>query len=130
MSAIRSRTALLLLLLGAVLVPAQFVLIGSETHPLQRTVLTSEADDGGTQQTRAAGCHESAPSDQAPQNHECCTVGHLHAIGSAPMIIAPAFPVNPVNGSLRQSPSIEQIPSQTVQIFDTGPSGSTVPIRI
>ena len=133
MRVIRINTALGLLLTGVLLMAAQFVLVNhpSVTHSRPRTVLTSDADHAGTKHTRAAGCHEeSAPKDQAPENHDCCMVGHLHAIGSAPVIIAPAFAVNPVNGSLLQSASIEQNASQTNQISDTGPPGSVVPIRI
>lgn len=134
MPAVRFNTALGLLLTGVLLVAAQFVLLNdpSLTHPgLAGMEVTSEANQGGAGDTPAAGCHEeSAPRDQAPVNHDCCTVGHLHAIGSAPVIIAPAFAGSPVSSSLVQSASIAQIPPQTTQFFDTGPPGSVVPIRI
>src|SRR6185437_14963194 len=128
MSALRSRTARLLLL-SVFLMPAEFVLLGSgsRAHPLPRTVLTF----GTTQQTRAAGCHEdSSPSDKAPKNHDCCTLGHLHAIGSAQVSIAPVFAVTSVDNSFIPSAILDQPTSPARQISDTGPPNSAVPIRV
>ena len=129
MRSIQFNTALGLLVAGVLLMGAQFVLLThpSLTHPLPQTVLSSS----DTQHTQATGCHEeSAPKHHAPQNHDCCAVGHLHAIGSAAMHVARASAVSPVNTSILLSASIEQTASQTSQVSDTGPPGSAVPIRV
>ncbi|SRR5579884_163154 len=129
MRVVRFNTALGLLLTGVLLVGTQFVLLtySSLTHSLPRTVLTV----GGTGDKGAAGCHdESAPSDQNPKNHDCCTVGHLYALGSALVHIALACAVTPVNSSILLSANIDNSSSQATQVFDTGPPGSAVPIRV
>jgi hypothetical protein len=130
MRAIRFKTALELSLTGVLLMGTQFMLLThrSLTHP---GVAGTELTSAGTEGSGAAGCHEeSAPQGQAPQNHDCCTVGHLHAIASAQLIIAPAFAVTPLKGSILLSGSIDQTSSQTSQVSDTGPPGSAVPIRV
>lgn len=129
MLAIRFNTALGLLLTGVLLMAAQFVLLThpSLAHPLPRTVLISS----DTQDTREAGCHEeSAPTNQAPENHDCCRVGHLRAIGSAQVSIAPVFAATSVDDSSIQWASLDQTASPASQISDTGPPGSAVPIRV
>ena len=130
----RFNTALGLLLTGMLLTAAQFMLLNGPTsthRDLASRVLTPDANQGGAGDTSAPGCHqESAPRDQAPLNHDCCTIGHLHAIGSASVIIAPAFAVGRVSSPLVPSASIDQTVSQTTQFSDTGPPGSAFPIRI
>jgi len=134
MLAIRLNTAIGLLLTGVLLTATALVLL---SHPLLThsglvgTLLTSDANHRGAEGTGAAGCHEeSAPRDQAPANHDCCLVGHLRAIGSALVIIAPAFAVSPISSSFVQAASIEQEPSQTREFSDSGPPGSALPIRV
>ncbi len=134
MRTIRFNTALGLLITGGLLMAAQFVLLNdpmSTRRGLAGTVLTSGANQGDTDDAPAAGCHEEpVRRDQAPRNHDCCTIGHLHAIASASVVTAPAFAVSPVNSPLVQPASIEQTASQSSQFSDTGPPGSAVPIRI
>jgi hypothetical protein len=130
MRVIRFNMALGLLLTAVLLMPAQFVLL---TYPL----LTYPAVAGTgltslpTQATRSAPCHdESAPTDQTPKNHDCCVVGHLHAMGYAQASIAPAFEVTSVNRTAVRSATNEVTASYTGVFLDTGPPGSAVPIRI
>ena len=134
MLAIRFNTALGLLLTGVLLMTAQFVLLThpSLTHPLPRTVpMPENASNSPAEHAGAAGCHEeSAPTNQAPENHDCCTVGHLRAIGSAQVSIAPVFAVTSVDDSFIQWASLDQTASPARQISDTGPPGSAVPIRV
>jgi hypothetical protein len=134
MRVIRINTALGLLITGVFLITAQFAMLShaSIAHPLPRTVLTPEgASDGPVEHAGVAGCHkESAPTDQAPKNHDCCTVGHLHAMGSAQVSIATAFAITSVDNSFIQSADLAQTTSHTTQILDTGPPGSAVPIRV
>lgn len=130
MPVFRFHMALGLLLTAVLLMPAQFVLLTypSLTHPaVAGTVLTSD----GRQVTRSAPCHdESAPPDQSPKNHDCCLVGHLHALGYAQASIAPAFAATSANRTAVRSVTIEGTASYIGEFPDTGPPGSAVPIRI
>ncbi|GEM_PF-2896462 len=130
MRVIRFNTALGLLLTGVLLMGAQLVLLTGPSliHPgVAETVLNAD----GTHNTQAAPCHdESAPTNQTPENHDCCTVGHLHVIASAQVIIAPSFIVTSADNSFIPSASLNQAASPTRRVSDTGPPGSAVPIRV
>lgn len=134
MDVIRSKTTPILLLLGVLLIATHSRLLRhAPLSSLQsRTILTSSTNfAGGSEPTGATGCHEeSAPKERAPQNHDCCTFGHLHAIASAPLAVAPRLPVTAFNCSRRESASADQVTSPSDQISDTGPPGSALPIRI
>lgn len=112
--ALRSTTTLFLLVIGVSLMATQFV---------------SSPDSG--RQASVASCHEeSAPADQVPQNHDCCALGHLHAVGSAPLVVVPSIEVTAMTAArLRLTESRETIP-QARHYSDTGPPGSALPIRI
>ncbi|HEU5231898.1 MAG TPA: hypothetical protein VFU50_03485 [Terriglobales bacterium] len=134
MLATRFNTALGISITGVFLITAQFAMLShaSITHPLPRTILTSQdASDTGVRHSGAADCHEeSAPKNQAPHNHDCCTVGHLHAIGSAQVSIVPSFVVTSADNSFIPSASLDQTASPARQTSDSGPPGSAVPIRV
>ncbi|HWC15391.1 MAG TPA: hypothetical protein VG498_00150 [Terriglobales bacterium] len=75
MFALRSKIAAFMLVWGMLFTSAQFAGVASTSSYLK----------GGS-------CHEDpspSPAEQAPQNHDCCVAGHLHAATAALASLVP-----------------------------------------
>ncbi|HVH89755.1 MAG TPA: hypothetical protein VM912_23765 [Terriglobales bacterium] len=116
MSAIRSKTVLFLLFSAMLLTIVPFALPTSAGHALG-----------------AASCHEDSaptPTEQTPQNHDCCSVGHLHATAIAPLSIVPDLALAGRTICCAQDPARDSQPLVSPQRIDTSPPGVPTPIRI
>jgi len=115
MSRIRPTMAVFLLVWGGLLLATQFA-------PARNLTSITTADS----------CHDKSgpPLEKAPQKHDCCAVGHLHATVMNHSITAEfGFAGRAVFRDAKAIGHDSGLPASQLTI-DTGPPQTAVPIRI